>query len=81
MVSTDSPAAAVVEADAQTPLMVEITPLMPTPVDTPTAVAEKAVEQAAVEHGAAEQAAADSQADEIEEPRRRRRRSSATVTS
>ena len=87
VVPAASPAAAVVEADAQMPLMVEITPLMPTPVDTSTAVVEKAVEQAAVEQAAVEhsaagdQAAAEPQTDEIEEPRRRRRRSSATVSS
>jgi ribonuclease E len=96
LVSADASVAAADEVESEAPLMVEITPLPLTPVDTVTAASETAaaVKTVAEMKGAndsvadSSRSAGDEQAaavqdppEEIEEPRRRRRRSSAASSS
>ena len=75
--SAESSAATVEEAESDTPLMVEITPLPLTPVDSDTTVTDPAPSASGAEPSVAVQ----SPPEEPDEPRRRRRRSSAVVSS
>ena len=96
LVSTDASVAAADEVESEAPLMVEITPLPLTPVDTVTAASETAaavktvaemkgandsVADSSRSAGDEQAAAAQDPPEEIEEPRRRRRRSSAASSS
>ena len=96
LVSADASVAAADEVESEAPLMVEITPLPLTPVDTVTAASETAaavktvaemkgandsVADSSRSAGDEQAAAAQDPPEEIEEPRRRRRRSSAASSS
>ena len=96
LVSADASVAANDEVESEAPLMVEITPLPLTPVDTVTAASETAaavktvaemkgandsVADSSRSAGDEQAAAAQDPPEEIEEPRRRRRRSSAASSS
>ena len=75
--SAESSAATSEEAESDTPLMVEITPLPLTPLDSDTTGTDPAPSSSGDEPSVAVQ----SPPEEPDEPRRRRRRSSAVVSS